>query len=428
MNNLEFSWNPVLNKFIEIKESYMDKFKSINYDIVDNKTCLEQWVEKLNNSEFISIIKPLQMNQFKDLLLIRYGNYSDVFNGESEATYEDFWSLYNGFYLECRSVVINIKTNELVLTPFKKFRNINECEENSLENISNKIKNAKCIEISNKLDGSMQSARYYNDNYIMAGSMSLDNSNSWRLEDGYSMLKDNYKTMLKDNSDMTFIFEYISVKDAHVVHYTKEQEGLYLIGIRNINNGNELTYNEVINIANKYNVLTTEVYDKTLDEIMNEIKIYKSNEKEGFVLNIDGYKVKIKCDDYINIHKALSAISSINLIIKNIADDTFDDMISKIPQAYRDRVVKVANIVFSYVSETNKKVREYVDKAPKSTTKDFMIYVRDNVPKNLQVYCREMYLGHEVNYIKSHSNTKCPCYKKLSDMGVVNYSEIFIEE
>jgi hypothetical protein len=422
------SWNPVLNKFIEIKNEYMKQYETMSYDMVNGITCFERWVIELNNKEYIDLVSPLQLTQFNDLLLIRYGRYSDVFGGEEDITYEDFWDMYDGFYMECRSVVINVRTNELVLTPFRKFRNLNECEENSLENITKRIKNAKCVEFSNKLDGSMQSATYYNGEYTMAGSMALDVENSWRLADGYRMLDDRYKKLLYDCDWYTFIFEYISMKDAHVVNYTKEQEGLYLIGARDIRDGSELSYSDIVEIAKDYDIPTTEVYNKTLDEVMKDLSVYKSSEKEGFVVNIDGYKVKIKCDDYVNIHRVLSAISSINLIIKNIAGDTFDDMLSKIPQSYRDRVLKVADVIFKYIRDTDNLVRNYVADAPKTTVKDFMIYIAENVPKNLQSYCREIYLGHDVNYIKSHSNTRCPSYKKLKDMGVENYTELFREE
>lgn len=86
------------------------------------------------------------------------------------------------------------------------------------------------------------------------------------------------------------------------------------------------------------------------------------------------------------------------------------------------------NIVFKYIHDTNTQVRKYIDIAPKTSTKDFMIYISKNVPKNLQSYCRKIYLGYEVNYIKSHSNTKNPSYKKLKDMGVTNYTKLFRED
>ena len=416
------SWNPVLNKFIEIKNTYISTFSKdelYNYD-PSQTTCLDYWVEKLNNPEYTELIKPLQLIEHNGLLLIRYGNYADVFGGEDDVTPEEFWDKYDGFYLECRSVVIDIAGNCLSITPFKKFRNLDECEETSLENISKRIKDAKCVEFSDKLDGSMQAARYYNNNIIMCGSTSLNPESSWRLKHGYYMLSNRagYTDLIMDNPSLTFIFEYISMKDAHVVVYSKEQEGLYLIGIRNSVTGEEYSYADVNVYAEKYGVLSTKVFNKTLDEVINELDAKKSNEAEGFVVNIDGYKVKIKYNDYVNMHRVMSEISSVNLVIKNIADGTFDDMISKVPKAYKNRVMKTANIVFKYIHDTELKINEYFDKAPKDDKKEFMLCVETNVPNKIKAFVRERYYGKEYNLIKSKSGR----YLKINEMEADTYS------
>ena len=171
---------------------------------------------------------------------------------------------------------------------------------------------------------------------------------------------------------MTFIFEYISLKDAHVVKYTKEQEGLYLIGIRSNEYGTELPYHAVTIIANMYKIPTTEIFNKTFNEVMNELDDKSSDEAEGFVINIDGYKIKVKYNDYVHIHKALSKLSSINLIIHSIADDQYDDLLSKLPTAYHEKVKRVAAIVFHYIRTTEKQIREYYNEAPKENKKAFM--------------------------------------------------------
>ena len=396
------SWNPVLNKFIEIKNEYQNKFGHIEYNYTEGytdetETCLERWVSELNNPEYAELLSCLELNQHENMLLIRYGRYSNIYDGEIEASGEDLWDRYDGFYRECRSIVIDVVNDCIILSPFSKFFNINELEETSLENIQRKIDNANTIEFSDKLDGSMQSARWYNNKIIMAGSQAINPANSWRLQDGYRMLNENprYKEMLKKNPNFTFIFEYISLKDAHVVKYTKEQEGLYLIGIRNVLDGRECNYKSVIDIANKFNIPTTKLFDKTLEQVMSELDDKSSDEAEGFVINIDGYKVKLKYNDYVHIHKALSKLSSVNLIIRSIADDKYDDLLAKLPVAYHDQVKKVAAIVVDYINRTEKTIREYYNEAPKDNKKEFMIWVSENIPKEYQGYCRELYFGNK---------------------------------
>lgn len=433
--------NPVLKKFIEIKNAYVNEIGNVSYKYTDgytdeSQTCLERWIEELNKlypcgkyNEYVKIASYLQFNQHNDFLLIRYARYSNVFDGETEATSEDFWDLYDGLFRECRSVVIDVKNDCIVLCPFAKFFNIDELEETNINVIKERINKAHTIEFSDKLDGSMQAARYYNGEVVMSGSQAINPEKSWRLEDGLRMLKSNpcYVKMLKDFPHYTFIFEYISLKDAHVVKYTKEQEGLYLIGIRNVQTGVELDYKAVLKIARDYNILSTELFDKTLDQVMSELDDKSSDEAEGFVINIDGYKVKLKYNDYVHIHKALSKLSSINLIIRSIADDNFDDLISKLPVAYHDNVNKVAKYVINYVKETEKEIYKYYNEAPKENKKDFMIYADKHIPKKYRGYCHSLFLGKEFNVLKG-GNDKQPCYKKLKDMGVTDYSKLFEEE
>lgn len=413
-------WNVVLNKFIEIKKKALEKGVDLWAYNKEEITCLEYWVSELEDKKYEELIHYLELNEYGELLLLRYANYSDIMSGEQDVTLESFWNLYDGFYKECRSVVLDIKNECLVLTPFRKFRNLNEAEETSYENISRMIKNASCVEVSNKLDGSMQAARFYNNEIIMSGSQALDKENSWRLADGYKMLMENrdYQIMLMENPDKTFIFEYISRRDAHVVKY--DVEGLFLIGVRDVNNGYESSYREILEYGSRYGVLTTEVYDKTLDEIIAELDSKKSCEAEGFVLNVDGFKVKVKYNDYVYMHKVLSSISSINVIIKSIAEEKFDDLIAKVPNAYKDRVIKVAQVVFKYVEKQKQRIHYSYKMAPKEDKKQFMIWVTENVDKDIQGYVRNEYYSKSYNVLKKSTG-----YLKLKDMGIEDYKEFF---
>jgi len=401
-----YEWNPVYNLVMSIKNEYKNKF---GIDTIDFNT----WIEKLNNVEYNDIFDCLQTNQYNNYLLIRYG-IADM--------QESMWTDSNSIYRECRSIVIDLENEELVLTPFRKFFNMDEIPENNVDVISDELNKAKIVEYTNKLDGSMQSARYYKDNYFMSGSMALSADDSWRLQDGYSMLTDNYKTMLYENQDYTFIFEYISMKDAHVVLYNANQQGLYLIGIRNVYTGEELNYYDIKLFAEKYDIPMTQIEETTLDEILDNMKKLKSNEKEGWVINIDGHKIKIKCDDYINLHRLLDKMSSINVVIQNIAEDRYDDMISKILDNYKIRIEKISNEIFKYKHNTENWIRYYYDNAPKDDRKTFMIWVDKNCPPNLIGYIKSVYLNKEFNVLKNNSNS----YKKLNELGIImDYSAAF---
>lgn len=404
----KYSWNPVYCLVMHIKEAYLDKFH-------DSEPSFEKWLEKLENETYSDFFSCLQVNQDKSLLLIRYG-LAEMQSG--------MWEDEDSLYRECRSLVIDIENNELVATPFRKFFNLNEVEENKIEKVLKEIEVAKSFEASNKLDCSMQFARYYNHDIKLFGSMALSKENSWRLEDGYKMLTNGHKRMIVSNQNLTFIFECINVKDGHVVIYTKEQEGLYLIGIRDTTTGYQYSYKEIKKFSLKYKVPMAEIEKIDLAQILEKCKTLKCSDKEGWVLNIDGHMLKIKCDDYCSLHKMLDKISSINVIIQNIAEDRFDDLLSKIPESYRDRVLKVAIKIQEWIVDTQAKIIYYHDEAPKDDTKTFMLWVEANCPKDISGYVKNKYNGKEYNVLKKGSGG----YKKLKELGIVEtYSALFSE-
>ena len=372
----KYSWNKVYNLVMKIKDDYNKNFS-------DNERSFEKWISKINKKEYNDVFECLQVNQDEDILLIRYG-LADMQDG--------MWKDKDSIYRECRSLVIDLKNEEIVLAPFRKFFNLNEVEENSLESVYKEIASCNSFEVTDKLDGSMQSARYYNGDIFMAGSMAINKDNSWRLQEGYSMLNENYINMIKENPNLTFIFEYISQKDAHVVLYNKSLDGLYLIGIRNVLNGYQYSYKEIRLFSKYYNVPMADIEDKNITQLLKEMKEFKSYQKEGWVINIDGHMIKLKCDDYVHLHRLLDKFSSVNVIIENVAEDKIDDMLSKIPDNYKDRVLTVAKNIIKYKTETLKLVNDIYCKAPKNNKKDFMLWVDKNCPNDIKGYVRNIFL------------------------------------
>ena len=391
----------VLKNFVKLKHRFAETFgedKLWNYGEFTN--CIEYWSSKFE--DFYEMFSPLIINEHGDLVLIRY-NLMD--------TDAQFWAKYGGMYRECRSIVLDKRNECLVLTPFRKFFNLNETEETAEKLIRERIANAKRVEVSDKLDGSMQSARYYNGEFVLAGTQALDPDLSFRVAIGYSLLDDNYKRMLLNNPNCTFIFELICREDKHVVLYTEEQRGLYLIGVRNVLTGKQWSYADVIGIAQEYGVKHTRVFDKALDEMLAELDDKSSDEAEGFVIDIDGYKVKLKYNDYLAIHRMLTKLVSTNVIIRCVDNGSWDDVRSKMPEAYRPD----ADVVVADVKEYVRKMTNLVNEAYKDciqnyehsddktqNQKAFAMYVMQH-HKKLSGYILQMFRGFENSYLCNRS-------------------------
>ncbi|UNY39838.1 RNA ligase [Bacillus phage vB_BauM_KLEB27-3] len=396
MNRDIFSWNPVYNKVMEVKDLYTSTFnKSINN--------FKESLQELDDEQMNTVFQDLEFTQKDHLLLVRYG----VAGFQRGA-----WTENNGFLLESRSVVIDLLNEELVLTPFSKFFNINEREETSENIIKEKIKHAKLFEVTNKLDGSMQSARYYKGQYIMSGSRALDPVQSYRLQNGYNYLTDGHKQMLKENPDLTFIFENISPDDKHVVEYEEKDFGLHLIGARNIHNGNHLTHQQFSLIAKPYGVKCVELISSSLEELITLMSTSNGLEIEGWVLNIDGQFVKIKTDSYVMLHSAVEDSLSPNMIIRSIYNNTYDDFISKVPPAYRPSVENVASFVFDYIDIVKSSISYWLPKGAKLDKKDFMLWNKQNVPRHIQPFLTKAYLKQDLRIL----NKRGEGLKKINEI------------
>lgn len=108
------AWNPVLNKVIEIKKYYEKMFGEVSYEKERGKTCLELWVDKIGELQYIDLIAPLQINQLGTKILIRYANFLSAACGMKEMSVDGFWRVHDGFYMECRSIVIDLLKQRMI--------------------------------------------------------------------------------------------------------------------------------------------------------------------------------------------------------------------------------------------------------------------------------------------------------------------------
>jgi hypothetical protein len=250
------------------------------------------------------------------------------------------------------------------------------------------------------MDGSMHSARYYKNDIIYASSLSSNRFLSYRLAEGWTWLTDNYRNMIKDNPNLTFIFEYISLKDTHTVTYTEEQQGLYLIGIRDVTNGYQWFYSDVKNMAKQYNVPMVNIENTTLDEILEKRLIFEGTEKEGWVLNIDGTLYKLKTEGYIQLAKILEKLSSPRILIQKIADEELDDFLAYLPRRAINRIMPTVQKIEAYRNNLSQNIDYYFSAAPKDSRIIYAKYVNKNVPSKIKPFLFILYDKYELDTIK----------------------------
>ena len=410
----------MLNLIIEIKNIYKEKFGEIDYCLdkkLDNYNYIIDMVNKLNIKKYNDIFNCINCRQLGRLVIFKYLPYEVLFSKNSDIDYSDFWNMYDGIFRECRGLVLDIVDDAVVSLPFGKFFNINENDETSEKIIRDKISNAKTIEFSNKLDGSLILCRWYKNDLVISSSGVFDSDIvTWSK----NQINDDYLKLISDYNDYTLMFESISANDSHIVVYTKEQNGLYLVGMRNVYTGKLKSYSEVIAIAKQYNVKTTEEYAMSFDDILKTKDKYSCNEKEGYVMYLDGLLVKIKCDDYVLLGKMAKSNCSKKNIIKAIYYDRIDDLKANVPINYLTVIDETIQLVSKYCNLMDNQVNKYLNNAPKDRV-EFFKYVK-SIPKNIQKYVSNKYLGKGISYLVDKGSGDSVSFVSYSEM------ESFIKE
>lgn len=435
------SWNPVMNFVMELKYRYFGYFGKFDYCKSDNM--VEFWANALNEvgvTKYADVLKYVKVVEHCGLSLFKYNSIA-VYNDDTDIALTDLWSMYDGFYRECRGVVVDIRNDELVIAPYAKFFNLNELEETMYDNIVDYMnKNnltTKDLEFTEKIDGCIICARWYHDELVVSASGSLDTKINpvigWATN--YIKNHENYLNLIRWFSDFlildkstTFMFECICPLESHVVEYDDNQHGLYLIGMRNIKTGFTHHYDEVISMATAWRIPTTTMYkDYTLDHVISKMDDAVGTTHEGFVMNIkhkDGFRVKIKYSDYVQLASIIDGLSK-NKIVKYVYNDELDDIKSILRTKNKlivlDELEKCEATVNEYISTYNTlfniyttEVRNMAENGCKIA--EIMKYIMKLDPKYVRGDVINAYKGLDV-YMKNP-------YYQLTKQGSRNSKDI----
>ena len=238
---------------------------------------------------------------------------------------------------ECRGIIFDNETGDILRRPYHKFFNVNERPE---------TENAHLYEghsLLEKLDGSMI-APFFNRGVLVFGTKmgatdvakpveEFVNNNPQYIDFSCELIENGF----------TPIFEWCSRKQRIVLDYPEDR--LILTAIRNMEQGSY-----IINLHNNYPVIV-----KYNIPIVQSFHSHRSvsglieytrdlQDTEGFVVRFDnGHMVKLKCDWYVQIHKAKERILQDRHIAELILDQKLDDVKAHLPQEERDRLSQFEN-------------------------------------------------------------------------------------
>ena len=243
---------------------------------------------------------------------------------------------------ECRGLIFDTETGQLISRPYHKFFNAGERDETQL----NKIDLTKPHVVLEKLDGSMIRPIPTKEGFRLATKAGITDvamnaevfiSDKWIPT---NELHNSYHTFINKciQKGTTPIFEWCSRKNRIVIDYPEDQ--LILTAIRYNDTGNYVSYKVMKNYASAWGIPVVKAIAGDETDITKVVEhIRKWDDGEGVVIRFDdGHMVKIKADDYVLRHKSKDAINQEKNVLQTILDDAVDDLIPLLTPEDAERV------------------------------------------------------------------------------------------
>ena len=236
---------------------------------------------------------------------------------------------------ECRGIIFDSKTGDIIRRPFFKFFNVNEREETQLHNLD--FSKEHWVDI--KLDGSMIAVFAHEGNLVWGTKMVAPDFHDMVEKFVESSDVDYAGFCWKSiNDGYTPIFEWMHPQKRIVIDYGKEP-ALTLLAVRHMVTGTFADLDKTP--ARQYGVPIVEQHSKVTDPKAFMEYVHDLKNAEGFVIRwADGHRVKIKDHEYLQIHKAKEAILQDRNIVEIILNEKLDDIKAHLPAEDRDRLTQ----------------------------------------------------------------------------------------
>lgn len=296
-----------------------------------------------------------------------------LFNYTPVATYKRYWT---PLVRMCRGLITDFDGN-VVARPFKKFFNHNEPE-------AQEIDWKQSYTVFDKLDGSCGISYYFDGKWYLATRGSFTSEQAVK---GTEILNTKYAYLLPLlDQEFTYLFEIIYPKNRVVLNYG-DIEDVFLIGLVHKETGQEF--------PPRYLGFTiAETYDYSLEELVQ----MDNKEKEGFVIVFqNGDKIKYKFPTYVQrhyerfnlSHKVIWQMLSENReeeLVQNLSDEVVEE-VREIIKNFKDKFIEIFMSASAAVKELKLKY---------PIKKDFALYVKQNVSKEMQPLFFLFYDGKEI--------------------------------
>lgn len=311
-----------------------------------------------------------------------------LYNYTDQCTYEKAWDKYT---MECRGLILNKATGNTVARPFPKFFNLGELENKNLP----QIPVGESYTIEDKLDGSLGIMYQDTDTVFKIATRGSFTSEQAIIatEILHDLLKptpegEEAERFLELTNQYTPLFEIIYPENrmndgARLVCDYGNTRTLVLLAMIDKVSGKDASDAVLKEFADLLHCPLRQVFPYTLDEVV-AMKSTLPVTREGFVVKFaNGFRVKVKGDEYCRLQKVLNSISPLSIWDKMSTHPNFlltDDYLTLIPE---EILPEVKTIEGKLRKNWEQKILEFKLKFKElgfNTPRDLGLYCHD--PKN----------------------------------------------
>ena len=251
-----------------------------------------------------------------------------IYNYSPKAQYERVW---NEWTMQCRGLIMN-KHHQIIARPFKKFFNLEEHRQELIPTGDL----TEVFEVYEKLDGSLGILYLYENEYFIATRGSFNSEQALKAT---QILYDKYAHVIpKFLPHKTYLFEIIYPENRIVIDYGLTEDLILLAVIDNETGLDEPLQDLGLPIVKRYDGINDLHILKTLEQ----------DNKEGFVVKFSsGFRVKVKFEEYVRLHRILTQISSKNIWEYLSTNQPFEQILERVPDEFYDWVKKVSGEILS---------------------------------------------------------------------------------
>jgi len=267
-----------------------------------------------------------------------------IWNYTEKVQYEHLWDEVT---IQCRGLITEDTTGKVLIRPFKKFFNYEEVGGKGMIPTSGEYR--EYVYVQEKMDGSLGILFYYAEQWIMATRGSFTSDQAIK---GLEIAKANHNNLEHFLKDVAYLVEIIYPDNRIVVDYEEKETVVFLSVVINQNHPgwapseeSELNWNTAKAILSASgiewaDIVKTEQHFNFSDSLYQSLKEKNEDNKEGFVLRFhpDNFRMKIKFEDYVRLHKVMTGLSTTAVWEKLSLGESIDSLLVDVPDEFYDKI------------------------------------------------------------------------------------------